>query len=371
MLTFSFFRHNAIEKVTIISMAHNEHFSSSILSRYFALSYSAAILLVSLYPWTGWHMTGIPVFDFYTYPLPYYYTFFDNILNLIAYIPLGFTVALCCHGQARNFFIALIWGFLLSASIEFMQQFLPTRIASNLDIISNTLGTMLGALLAIFIPWRTLQLYLRLRYIWLRRGRWNSLGVVWLSLWVLTQLDPSLPIFSLIKPATSLTETIHTTSTFFFMFAEISNVCLHILTVALFASCLVKPPFAIAPIVWLTFALGFFAKIISALMLLPSAQFFAWLNVNVILGGFIATGLLTFFLNLSRHTRALLATITVMLNLLIRSNITAANFLYPSLELFDWPYGHLTHFIYFVDILRQLWPYGALLILLGFVRESR
>lgn len=352
-------------------MTHPEHLFSSTLSRYFALCYSAAILLVSLYPFTGWRMTGIPVFDFYTYPLPYYSTIFDNTLNLIAYIPLGFTVALCYANQVRNFITACLLGFLLSASIEFIQQFLPTRIASNLDIISNTLGTILGALLAIFIPWRTLQLYLRLRHMWLRRGRWINLGVVWLSVWVLTQLNPSLPLFSLINPVGPITEAIHTPPALFFLLAETSNVCLHILTVALFASCLVKPPYAIAPIIWLTFALGFLAKVISALLLLPSAHFFAWLNVNILLGSLIATWLLTFLLNLSRHTRALLATITLMLTLLIRSNIHSASFSSLSFDLFDWPYGHLSHFIYFVDLLRQVWPYGALLILLRFISQNR
>lgn len=355
-------------------MTLNHTLPSSALARYFALCYSAIIVIVSLYPFTSWRTTGIPLLDFYSYPLPYYQTVFDNTVNVIAYVPLGFAAALAVSKRWIGMIVALCWGVLLSASIEFTQQFLPTRIASNLDILSNITGTLTGALLAILIPWHTLPYYLRIRHNWLQSGQWIDVGIVWLGLWFFTQLDPVVPLFSLVNPITDLPQPIHSplrSPTIFLILLGTSSISLHIISVALFASCLVKCEKTAIPLIWLIFAIGFLGKIVSALSMLDMVRFFTWLNFNVLLGSFIAILALTVALKKALPTRQLLGAISLLLGIIIHLNWPITPSFSAILRLLDWQYGHLLHFVTLVDTLRQIWPYGALLILLGLIRQGR
>lgn len=43
------------------------------------------------------------------------------------------------------YLIAILPGFLISFTIEFIQAYIPTRASSMTDLIANTLGTVLGA----------------------------------------------------------------------------------------------------------------------------------------------------------------------------------------------------------------------------------
>lgn len=71
----------------------------------------------------------------------------DRIANVFLFVPLGAGLALLGLGAAR----ALVASLLLSCSVELIQLYLPGRDASLYDVLSNSLGAGLGALL-----WRTL-----------------------------------------------------------------------------------------------------------------------------------------------------------------------------------------------------------------------
>jgi VanZ like family len=76
----------------------------------------------------------------------------DFVANIVVFVPLG--VALVREGARRQ--AAGLIGFTLSFLIELLQwQVIPGRDASAGDLLSNTLGTLLGALLA--AHWRTLR----------------------------------------------------------------------------------------------------------------------------------------------------------------------------------------------------------------------
>ena len=117
-----------------------------------ALLYAALIVYASLYPFTGWRLPGVPLLSFLVAPWPRWWTWFDLLANLVGYLPLGALVfgALVRSGarSAPAFVVALAGGTALSFAVEFTQNFLPQRVASNLDLALNAAGTLAGVLLA-------------------------------------------------------------------------------------------------------------------------------------------------------------------------------------------------------------------------------
>ena len=74
----------------------------------------------------------------------------NTILNIVAFIPLGFLF--CAYFSSvralnRPRLVAIILGGVVSLTIEILQAYLPTRESGTLDIITNTLGTASGAML--------------------------------------------------------------------------------------------------------------------------------------------------------------------------------------------------------------------------------
>jgi VanZ family protein len=74
----------------------------------------------------------------------------DVAVNIAGFIPLG-AWAVVCFSSVRAvkwpFLLAILMGFSASVTIEVLQSFLPTRSSGMTDIITNTLGTVIGAML--------------------------------------------------------------------------------------------------------------------------------------------------------------------------------------------------------------------------------
>lgn len=110
--------------------------------------YVMLLLYSGLTPWSGWRDLGIDAFAYLTAPLPQYVTSFDLAVNIAAYLPLGCLTVLALYPQrhgAAAIALATLVGALLSSSIEALQTYLPTRISSNVDLLTNTLGALAGA----------------------------------------------------------------------------------------------------------------------------------------------------------------------------------------------------------------------------------
>lgn len=113
--------------------------------------YAALIAYASLYPFRDWHLTGVSPFAFLVLPWPRWWTWFDLVTNLLGYLPLGALVfGALVRSEVRlgpSIAVALIAGTGLSFSMEFLQNFLPQRVASNVDLGVNALGTLAGVLI--------------------------------------------------------------------------------------------------------------------------------------------------------------------------------------------------------------------------------
>jgi hypothetical protein len=84
----------------------------------------------------------LPVWDEY-YPGWGYWKYVG--INIAGFIPLGFVFCAYFSEIKRPVLTSIILGFTVSLSIEVLQAFLPTRDSGTTDIITNTLGSAIGA----------------------------------------------------------------------------------------------------------------------------------------------------------------------------------------------------------------------------------
>lgn len=164
-----------------------------------AAFYPAWLVYGGLFPLAGWRDSGLSPLVFLAAGLPRYWTAFDLAANLVLYVPLGFVWARWLAFRARAPFAlagATLLAALLSVSVEVLQNWLPSRVPSNLDLLCNAAGALIGALLArrYDAAWAP-----RAGAAWRRHVRPNpgaEAGAILLVLWALTQLSPDGILFS-------------------------------------------------------------------------------------------------------------------------------------------------------------------------------
>ncbi|OYV30577.1 MAG: hypothetical protein B7Z83_11960, partial [Thiomonas sp. 20-64-5] len=167
-------------------------------SRYALAGYALLIVYASLYPFSGWRWQGLLPFDFVLAPLPRYITVSDLLINVGGYLPLGYLLARTLPARwprGVSWLAASVLASALSFSMESTQAFLPMRVSSNLDWLTNTLGGVLGASICVWLlPRLRLAALLRL---W--RERWFAphvgYGLLLLALWPVALLWPAAVLF--------------------------------------------------------------------------------------------------------------------------------------------------------------------------------
>lgn len=157
-----------------------------------ALLFAGLIVYASLYPFSDWRLQGVGPLDFLTAPLPQYWTGFDVGANLLGYMPLGFLFALALLRADLGRWawpVAVLASMLLSLAVEVLQNHLPMRVPSNVDLALNTMGAVLGATTAwVLERLGGLRRWSQFRAYWFVPGTGPSL--VLLALWPLALLYP-------------------------------------------------------------------------------------------------------------------------------------------------------------------------------------
>lgn len=167
--------------------------AASVFARVGLLVYAMLIVYGSWYPLSGWHDLGLMPWAFLFAPLPHYWTLFDAITNVIAYMPLGMLTVFSLYPSvrgARAVAAAFVAGTLLSGLMEAGQTFLPSRVSSNLDLITNGAGTLVGAMAGLLLRRIFLEQsrLLQLRTDWFTHEAGRGLMVI--GLWPLAQIYP-------------------------------------------------------------------------------------------------------------------------------------------------------------------------------------
>ncbi|WP_298835554.1 VanZ family protein [uncultured Piscinibacter sp.] len=156
--------------------------------------FAGLVVYASLYPFGDWRVPGHSPLQFLTLAWPPYWTTFDMVANLVGYLPLGALVfgALVRVGQAprRSALAAVVTGATLSFAMELLQNYLPRRVPSNIDLVLNTAGTACGAAIGMAVhTLGGLERWQSVRQRWFIAG--SAGGLALLLLWPLGLLFPA------------------------------------------------------------------------------------------------------------------------------------------------------------------------------------
>ena len=162
--------------------------------------YAGLIVYASLYPFVGWHQPGVGPLDFLRLGWPQWWTRFDLFSNLFGYLPLGLLlfVALIRGGglPGRSAAIACAGSALLALVLEVLQNYLPGRVSSNVDLAMNALGAALGVGLGLLLHRRgDVARWQKTRDRWFVER--SAGGVALLILWPIGLLFPTAVPFGL------------------------------------------------------------------------------------------------------------------------------------------------------------------------------
>ena len=162
--------------------------------------YAALIVYASLYPFVGWRVPGVGALDFLLLGWPRYWTTFDLVANLLGYLPFGFLlfVAFIRGGRGADAaaLLACAGATLLSFALEVLQNYLPHRISSNVDLALNAAGAVLGVAIGALLHWRGgIAQWQKLRDRWFVAR--SAGGLALLVLWPIGLLFPTAVPFGL------------------------------------------------------------------------------------------------------------------------------------------------------------------------------
>jgi VanZ family protein len=162
--------------------------------------YAALVVYGSLFPFTGWRAPDADLLDFLAHLPDLHVHRADALTNVLAYMPLGLLIVRDLRGRAmRAVVAATLAGAALSFTMEFLQQFLPERVASLEDLATNTIGCLAGALLGALtrLDLPAMATLARLRSRRLGRGHGEEFGLLAVGLWALSQWVPFVPSLDL------------------------------------------------------------------------------------------------------------------------------------------------------------------------------
>lgn len=356
-------------------------------------AYVLLVVYASLYPFTGWRNQELPPWEFLFAGWPKYWTGFDVAANIVGYIPLGFLLALSFMRRGRVRYlaghpnigavaVAVLAGSALSFCMESLQNFLPSRVASNVDFGLNAAGTLIGAIAATALEVAgAIDRWSQFRERWFipeARG-----ALVLLALWPFALLFPaSVPlglgqVFERLEGA--LAEWLQATP--FLEWLPIRDVELQplvpaaeLLCVALgaFIPCLLgytilRSIGRRAVFAAVTVTLGTLVTALSAALSWGPTHAWAWVSLPVRLGLLFGLLLALLMLAVPRRGCAAVLLIALVVHLSVLNQAPASAYFADTLQ--AWEQGRFIRFNGLAQWLGWLWPYAVLAYVL--LRVSR
>ncbi|MEO5921454.1 MAG: VanZ family protein [Pseudolysinimonas sp.] len=79
------------------------------------------------------------------------YSLLEFWANVAMFVPVGLFFVLLLG--RRRWWLAIGLGILLTCAIEFVQMFLPDRVSDPRDIVANSVGALVGVVIALVVTW--------------------------------------------------------------------------------------------------------------------------------------------------------------------------------------------------------------------------
>ncbi|MES2125734.1 MAG: VanZ family protein [Pseudomonadota bacterium] len=348
------------------------------VSRAALLAYVLLIVYASWFPFTGWHNSGLSPLIFLNLTMPRYWTGFDVLVNVVGYMPLGVLLVFVFYPRLRGagaVLLATLCGLALSGTMEAVQTYLPTRVPSNLDLMTNTLGCLAGACFGAMSAQQVLRQgrLLELRQRWFEPNAGH--GLVLLALWPLAQIYPQgylfghgqlLPILSewlsgwldrsvdlvaMLRPATPMSAEQYWLSETIITACGMSGAALAML-------CLTRRGAPRALLACLLLGAALLVKLLATSLLFSPDNAFDWLTPGAE-GGFLIGAIMLAGLAFAPPlAQRRLAALTLLLSLLVVNTIPVNPYFSATLQ--GWVQGKFLNFNGSAQFLSLLWPFFAL-----------
>lgn len=346
------------------------------------LAYLMLVVYASWFPFSGWHDSGMSTLAFLNLAWPRYWTAFDVSVNVVGYMPLGILTAFALYPRVRGgwaILAAALFGVLVSGTMEAVQTYLPSRVASNLDFLTNAAGGVAGACFGA----RKARAYLDQGRLVQLRQRWfaphASQGLVLLALWPLAQIYPQpylfghgqlLPIFSewlsnwfdtsidlvaMLRPEAAMS------AEQFWLSETIITAC-GMTGAVLTLLCLLRRGAPRIVLLLLLLAAALFVKSLSSSILFTPDNAYVWVTPGAQAGFLIGLLMLMGLAFAPQLAQRRLAAVTLVLSLLVVNSIPVNPYFSATLQ--GWVQGKFLNFNGAAQFLSLMWPYFALWFLL-------
>lgn len=354
----------------------------SAVSRAALLAYLLLIIYASWYPFSGWRGSGLSPTAWMVASMPQYWTKFDAIVNVIGYIPLGMMLVLAIYPRFRGMWaivVAFILGMVVSGTMESLQTYLPSRVPSSLDFVTNSAGALIGA----FIGLAGARSYLNESRLYQTRQRWfaphASQGLVLLALWPVAQIYPLgymfghgqlLPIFSdwlsrlldtkidlvaMLRPGAALTVEQYWLSETIITACGMTGAVLTML-------CLLNRAAPKVRLMVAMLAAALLLKTLASSLLFTPENAFVWITPGAQGGFLIGLIMLAGLMFAPQVAQRRLAIVTLLLSLLVVNSVPVNPYFSSTLQ--GWVQGKFLNFNGAAQFLSLLWPFFAIWFLM-------
>lgn len=350
---------------------------ASPLARQLLVAYVLLVVYASLHPFSGWRDPGVGMLEWLTAAAPRYITGFDVGANIVGYLPLGFLAVLALYPRARRgaaVAVALAGAFAVSFALESLQMYLPSRIASNVDLAANTTGGFIGALFGMAATRMLVREHVlhRLRDRTFRPGGAIDFGLVLLGLWMFSQLNPETLLYGNgdLRDLFALPDGRHYPAEVFIRF-EAAVAAANVVAIGLLTTTLVARGQPARVVLILLLVASFVARALAFALLFSPQDVLLWVTPGAQIGVAIGVAVVLLAVALPRPARLALCGLALMAATAIVNFAPGNPYLMASLAV--WPQGQFLHFNGLTRLVSAAWPFTALayLIWLAADRERR
>ena len=363
--------------------------AGSVFARVALLVYTLLILYASWYPFAGWNYIGLSPLAYLRAPLPHYWTVFDVATNVLAYIPLGMLAIHALQPGVRGvvaFVLVVLATTLWSGTMEAVQTFLPTRVSSNLDLLTNVVGGAIGAAIGLL----TNGFFLRDSYLVRLRGRWllheASRALIVVGTWPLAQVYPQnylfghgqlMPILSEwlfdwlginIEPITLIWPDLQLSAEQFWL-AETVISAFGMCGAVLVLLCVLRPHAPAWRLTLILIGLALAVKSMATALLFAPENAFVWLTPGARGGLLLGLMMLLGLRLLSPAVQRRVAVLMLLISLISVNLIPANPYFVATLQ--RWLQGKFLSFNGAAQFLSLAWPFLALWFLLHAVHRRK